>query len=248
MNLVKELRKIAQLNAENALAQANSILDADGEKDMQMLQYFGRYSEVKKAESKKQIHQQIISGNFVTLSDIRKVCFKYALRYTNAEYYKKTIPAHALNDLRKFNERHMAYRHFDPTKLKMIAPASHFHLVDAPRRDPALVYEHSENRIEIISTWGNDFSSTRRLVGIWAVYYMLILGVIGLIIALIGGIGCAVITDDSPMKAVFILFILFGIVGAVISLVHWFAEANIPLNRWQNTSMFFQKKWNTNFK
>lgn len=245
MNLVKELRKIAQLNAENALAQANSILDADGEKDMQMLQYFGRYSEVKKAESKKQIHQQIISGNFVTLSDIRKVCFKYALRYAKAEFYKKTIPAHALNDLRKFKE---CNKGIYSDKLKVIAPVSHFHTVDAPKKDPVLVYEHSENIIEVISTWGNDFSFTRRLVGIWAVYYMLIPAIILFTILVLGVIGCIAF----PMEN-FIWFVSASCVTICIFIIpilfsHWIQESKESLSIWQNSSMFFQKKWNTNFK
>lgn len=226
MNLVKELRKIAQLNAENALAQSNSILDADSEKDMQMLQYFGRYSEVQKAESQKQMHQQIISGNFVTLTDIRKVCFKYALRYTNAEHYKKTIPAHALNDLRKFKECNKA---FSADKLKMIAPASHFHTVDAPKKDPVLVYEHSNNRTEIISTWGNDFSWTRRIIGILTLYWHWVASLIAI---------CAMFytVQFSPFGIIFIMVPVCSFLGSY----HFYTDGSI--------SHIFSVKWNTNTK
>lgn len=176
MNLVKELRKIAQLNAENALNQANAILDTDKDKDLEMLQYFGRNAELDNAKDMHKISSEIMqAGNRVTMNDVQKVCFKYALRFSFAFNYKKPLPMHVLNDLRNFKEKLTSKGcKFNPAQLKVIAPVSHFHTVDAPKKDPVLVYEHQYFNIEIISTWGNDFSMFRMLRGLWWSYWQYI--------------------------------------------------------------------------
>jgi hypothetical protein len=209
MNIVKELNRISKNHARVSINETDSVLDsvkanlsAESEQDLNMLSFFGTAEVMKTAKVENSTAKNKLESGRVELSDIKKLCLNYGLRFLKASLYKKEIPLRALNDLRKFSEE----TKINPDKLKIIAPKSHFRLGARPAKDPVLVYDFGKS-FKVISTWGDDFTFFRRVYGFFACYWtrLIIIGlpasfaVVSILLAiiydpiwLVGLIGCIV--------------------------------------------------------
>lgn len=172
MNLVKELHRTASKNYKDQLKEANDSLESvkanlqmQDTNDHQMLQFFGTKQVVSEQKTKVREVETLIANEFLTKDDIRSVCLRYHLRFLPAHLYKKEIPLQALNDLRKFRDKHKVNDWTMRQNLSIIAPGDHFALGPRPAKDPVLIYRVDSGNYQIISTWGNDFNFTRRIAG-----------------------------------------------------------------------------------
>lgn len=174
MNLVKELHAIAKSNyeadireSERALQSVKDNLSNEDISDKKMLKFFGTGQELPFRERSIKAHKQNMKNEWVRKDDVKTLCIKYHLRFLPAALYKKNIPTHALNDLRKFKtERNMPDECLQKG-LMMIAPADHFALGKRPKNDPVLLWKDDNNFYKIITQWGNDFTWLR-IAKAWA--------------------------------------------------------------------------------
>jgi hypothetical protein len=169
MNIVKQLNRIATANYNSQLSEAQSALESvkanlqmEDQKDIDLLSLFGTKEVARTQTEKVEKIKSMISGKWLNREDIKTVCCKYNLRFLQSKLYKKEIPLKALNDLRRYQEENNIKR-FNDT-LFVIAPADHFILGAKPKKDPVLIHNCGAH-YKIISTWGNDFSFTRRISG-----------------------------------------------------------------------------------
>ena len=95
------------------------------------------------------------------LSEIKKVCVDYRLRFLDAKYFKGKIPLEVLLKMRDLEASHgTTFKAF-----KIVAPAELFQLEEKDK-DPILFGQMNDNRFYFIGKWGKDMSLLRK----WAVY------------------------------------------------------------------------------
>lgn len=228
MNLLKELQKTAKENAEKLNKQQDILLDAvkeniqnENNRYLEMLRHFGTGHIVSAALNTKRINERVIAGGFLSESDIKTVCDKYALKCLPASTYKNEVPLKALNDLRIFSIGKPV-----EDRLFMIAPGSHFKKTERPKVDPVLVYCHSikEGMYEIVSSWGNDFNIIQRVKGaINLSGYTVRTFSLLLFVAYMADLWLASRPDSTPYTAGAVFTVLGGI-GLLISIIGGGAE------------------------
>ncbi|MFV0248292.1 MAG: hypothetical protein ACK5H1_04955 [Tenacibaculum sp.] len=91
------------------------------------------------------------------LSQIKKICVKYRLRFLDTSFFKGDYPAEAISEIRKLEDLHN-------TKLsnfKIIAPSKLFKTKKAD--DPMLFAPMGNGYFYLIHKWGNDLHPLRSL-------------------------------------------------------------------------------------
>lgn len=225
MNLVKELHQTARKNYEAEIKEAKDILQSvkdnlniEDVADNDMIKFFGTGKEIPKQKQKIKSAKHNMKYEFVTDDDVYAVCKKYYLRFLPASLYKKYIPFHALNDLRKFKTERKLCDADLQDGLMMIAPANHFELGRRPKNDPVLLWKNN-GFYNVISQWGNDFTWKRLAKSFLLRYWPAFLG---LFILSIGIYAFQVYNSYEKMWEApdwsFITAILGCVFGAVITL------------------------------
>lgn len=100
------------------------------------------------------------SGRIYHLSQIKKICIQYRLRFLNTKYFKGEIPGEALAMVKEMEARH-------ETVLKgfrMMAPAKYFRLENAD--DPMLFAPIGNDYYYLIHKWGTDIHPLRKMM-VW---------------------------------------------------------------------------------
>ncbi|WP_439131641.1 hypothetical protein [Polaribacter sp.] len=96
------------------------------------------------------------------ITDIKKICVDYRLRFLDTVYFKDVYPAEAISKIQILEKKHQ-------TKLggfKIIAPMEVFKLKKAD--DPLLFAPMGNGFYYLIHQWGNDVSPFRKLK-YWAI-------------------------------------------------------------------------------
>lgn len=91
------------------------------------------------------------------LSQIKKICVDYRLRFLRTRYFKGDLPAEATAAVRELEEQHQ-------TSLKdfqMLAPAKYFRLENAD--DPMLFAPIGNDYFYLVHKWGRDIHPLRKL-------------------------------------------------------------------------------------
>lgn len=190
MNLVTELKKEASKNALSTIDESEEFLNMATEElekatgdDMRMFSMFGISDRVSIVRVNKEEAKIALSSSRLAYDQIKKICLRYNLRFLNIAKYIAPIPYRVLTDMKNFEgelnkTRRDWMTQFEPSRLFIIAPTSHFALSKRPPKDPVLLYlinDHSkveERMYEIVSTWGSDFTWKRRfstIMGHWSV-------------------------------------------------------------------------------
>ncbi len=91
------------------------------------------------------------------ISQIKKICVQYRLRFLDQSYYKLKIPAEAENKINLLNKTHNTNLH----SFKIIAPAKLLKLENYD--DPLLFAPLGNDYYYFIHKWGNDFHFLRRI-------------------------------------------------------------------------------------
>jgi len=97
--------------------------------------------------------------NIYHISDIKKICIDYRLRFLNTHYFKGEIPHEAICKIKDLEKQHeTAFYNF-----KIIAPSKLFRLKNAD--DPLLFIPIGNGYYQFVHKWGNDLKPWRK---IWA--------------------------------------------------------------------------------
>lgn len=92
------------------------------------------------------------------VSDIRKICIDYRLRFLDSKYFKDEIPYPALLKVKSLEKEHQTVLE----GFKIIAPSISFKLKNAD--DPLLFAPIGNNYFYLIHKWGNDLHPFRKLL------------------------------------------------------------------------------------
>jgi len=90
------------------------------------------------------------------ISDIKKICVEYRLRFLDSHFFKKEIPEEAITKIRQLEKEH------DNTfsNFKIVAPAKLLKLENAD--DPLLFLPLGNDYFYLIHKWGNDLHPLRK--------------------------------------------------------------------------------------
>lgn len=97
------------------------------------------------------------SGKIFHLTQIKRICIAYRLRFLSTRYFKGELPAEAIFAIKELERNHKTtLRGF-----KMIAPARYFRLENAD--DPMLFVPIGNNYFYLVHKWGRDIHPLRKL-------------------------------------------------------------------------------------
>jgi hypothetical protein len=94
------------------------------------------------------------------LSQIRKICIDYRLRFLDTKYFKGPIPDSAIEEIKLLEENHATTL----DGFKIMAPSKLFKLED--KDDPLLFAPIGNNYYYLVHKWGNDLHPLRKML-VW---------------------------------------------------------------------------------
>lgn len=92
------------------------------------------------------------------ISQIKKICIDYRLRFLDSKYFKGDIPQEAFQKIDAMEKQH----HIELSGFKIIAPSKLFKLKD--KDDPLLFAPIGNGYYYLIHKWGNDLHPLRKLL------------------------------------------------------------------------------------
>lgn len=158
------------INIENALKKERQYLQNNTDKDLlDEVNAILRQAEIddeavlKRINASNENEQEILSNfekeKIYTISEIKRVCEKYRLRFLDAKYFKGEIPYEAISKIKEIEKKNQ----IEFKRFKIIAPAGLFKLEDA-HKDPLLFASIGNGNYYLIHKWGNDLSWHRKLL------------------------------------------------------------------------------------
>ena len=101
---------------------------------------------------------KINSDRIFHISDIKKICIDYRLRFLDFELFKGKVPDEAYKNLKSFYSYHKEIKR----EIKMMAPSSLFQLENYD--DPLMFASLGNDYFYLIHKWGNDLSFFRKVM------------------------------------------------------------------------------------
>lgn len=102
---------------------------------------------------------ELLDGNHIFhISEIRKICIDYRLRFLSSSMYKNGLPEEAVTKIHQLNKLHQT----ELKDFKIVAPSKAFRLENYD--DPLLFAPIGNGYYYLIHKWGNDMSSLRKLL------------------------------------------------------------------------------------
>ena len=99
---------------------------------------------------------KLVSENIYHISDIKKLCIDYRLRFLSTHYFKGEIPFEAISKIKDLERTHeTAFYNF-----KVIAPSKLFKLENAD--DPLLFIPLGDDYYYFVHKWGKDLKPWRK--------------------------------------------------------------------------------------
>ncbi len=102
--------------------------------------------------------EELEASNIFHLSDIKKLCITYRLRFLDSHYFKGSFPEEAISEIRKLENMH----HVSLGNFKIVAPAKLLKLENAD--DPLLFAPMGNDYFYLVHKWGNDLHPLRKLL------------------------------------------------------------------------------------
>ena len=101
---------------------------------------------------------KINSDRIFHISDIKKICIDYRLRFLDFNLFKGHVPDEAYKNLKVFYSSHKEIKR----EIKMMAPSSLFQLENYD--DPLMFASLGNDYFYLIHKWGNDLSFFRKIM------------------------------------------------------------------------------------
>ena len=153
------------------------------------------------------------------ISDIKKICIDYRLRFLDAHYFRGTIPEEATSKIRNLEKDH----DISLNTFKIMAPSKLLKLENAD--DPLLFSPLGGDYYYLIHKWGNDLHPLRKLL-MWPYKsfenLIFLIFVLSIVMTLITPIGLFSKANGMQEHLLIFLFFFKGIAG--IALFYGFAK------------------------
>ena len=98
------------------------------------------------------------SNRIFHLSQIKKICVDFRLRFLNTRFFKGDLPTEAINALETLEKQH----NLSIKGAKMLAPAKYFRLENAD--DPMLFAPLGNDYFYLVHKWGTDMHPLRKVL------------------------------------------------------------------------------------
>lgn len=146
------------------------------------------------------------------ISQIKKICTDYRLRFLDSKYFKGTIPQTAISKI-----KHLEHNHKITLEgFKMMAPSKLFKLED--KDDPLLFAPIGNGYYYLIHKWGNDLHPLRKLL-VWPFRGMVNLTITILLVSYFATFlipNGLFSKSNSSTQFLVLFFFMFKTVGAVV--------------------------------
>jgi len=153
------------------------------------------------------------------LTDIRKLCVTYRLRFLDSNFFKGQFPEEAISKIRQIEKDHnTSLSHF-----KVVAPSKRLKLENAD--DPLLFAPIGNDYFYLIHKWGNDLHPFRKLL-MWPYknFENLVITVFLLSALLTAMTPMGLFTHTAAMQEYILMFLfMFKSVGGIV-LFYGFAK------------------------
>mmetsp|Transcript_14653 Transcript_14653/g.21970 ORF Transcript_14653/g.21970 Transcript_14653/m.21970 type:complete len:167 (+) Transcript_14653:67-567(+) len=154
-NIHEKLRHVRDKESpeQNILDEVQRVLDKDRFRESAILEKLGGNRSVPQNDFD---IDKLESDRVFHLSQIKKICITYRLRFLDTKYFKGTYPQSALAEIKYLENKH-------ETKLdgfKIIAPSKMFVLLKTD--DPVLFAPIGNDYYYVIDRWGNDLHPLRK--------------------------------------------------------------------------------------
>ena len=180
-------------------------------------------------------YEKLKSNKIYHISDIKKTCIDYRLRFLNFKYFKGDIPGHAKTKVKNFKNDHRQ----NILDLKIMAPSKLFKLKNAD--DPLLFTSLGNDYFYLIDKWGNDLSYFRK-ISMWPfkslTNILIFVSIISIFLTMLIPKGIFVY-DSSPKSEFFITYLFM--LKSVIAIVIFFG---FSLGKNFNTAIWNRKYFN----
>lgn len=158
LNIEKALKKERQYLQNNTdkdlLDEVNTILRQAEKDDEEVLKRINGSD-----NPEQQIFINLEKEKIYSISEIKRVCEKYRLRFLDSKYFKGDIPYEAILKIKEIEKNNK----IKFSNFKIIAPAGLFKLEDA-NKDPLLFASIGNGNYYLIHKWGNDLSWHRKIL------------------------------------------------------------------------------------
>lgn len=158
VNIEKALKKERQYLQKNTdkelLDEVNEILLQSKKEDQAILNRLNGSN-----FSEQEFYAQFEQDKIYSISEIKRVCEKYRLRFLDSKYFKGEIPYQAISQIKQIEKKNK----IEFSSFKIIAPAGLFKLEDA-HQDPLLFASIGNGNYYLIHKWGNDLSWHRKVL------------------------------------------------------------------------------------
>ena len=180
-------------------------------------------------------YEKLESNKIYHISDIKKTCIDYRLRFLNFKYFKGDIPDHTKTKVKNFKNDHRQ----NILDLKIMAPSKLFKLKNAD--DPLLFTSLGNDYFYLIDKWGNDLSYFRK-ISMWPfkslTNILIFVSIISIFLTMLIPKGIFVY-DSSPKSEFFITYLFM--LKSVIAIVIFFG---FSLGKNFNTAIWNRKYFN----
>ena len=168
--------------------------------------------------------------NIYHVSQIKKICTDYRLRFLDSKYFKGEIPQTAISKI-----KHLGRIHKQSIKgFKMMAPSRLFKLED--KDDPLLFAPIGNGYYYLIHKWGNDLHPLRKLL-VWPFRGMVNLTLTTLLVSYFATFlipnGLFSKANSSAQFLVLFLF-MFKTIGAVVIYYAFAKGKNFNASIWNS--------------
>jgi hypothetical protein len=167
-----------ELDGDIVIKEFNNIIENNTKEDLYVLQRLGMDHNIRRAQEKieavkDRTTQEIELDKFLSqfdktkvfhISEIKKLCGKYGLRFLDSNMYKGTIDPLLPSKIKQFESEHknIEFQVRGGLKYKIMAPTSSFELQERPK-DPLMFADLGSGYYYLVHKWGNDLSIFRAL-------------------------------------------------------------------------------------
>ncbi len=153
-NKLKEVRAKKFKNSNDILEAYLQLLNKDDENRNRIRESL---TEENSEKSNTFNTDQLESARVFHVSQIRKICIDYRLRFLDTAYFKDTYPEEAISEINNLEKIHNTTF----SNFKIVAPIDVFKLRKAD--DPLLFLPMGNGYHYLVHKWGNDVSPLRKL-------------------------------------------------------------------------------------
>lgn len=176
MDILKQIKQTKNPTQSEELKDIKLLLQACEQEDNDILRALGDNHARARAETEMgkvidfQNTEKEYGGEVYTISQIKKICIDYHLRFLSTKYYIGKFDVEVTAKIKEFSKTHnVPMTKYDlMSRYFIIAPSEMFELKKVSwkqEQDPILFYKINEDKYRLIHKWGNDLSWTRAISG-----------------------------------------------------------------------------------